>query len=85
METITVRAVTTDGRVVLWEQRPGQSDIWIAADGRAVTVPLTAAVQAALERGVLVAVTPGSQPSPVPTVGPVPNVETFARQPRKKR
>ena len=83
MNTVTVRATATDGRVVLWEQRPGQPDIWIAADGRAVTVPHTAAVQAALDSGALVVVAP--QPSPVPTVGPVPNVETFARPPRGKK
>jgi hypothetical protein len=81
MNTVTVRATSTDGRVVLWEQRPGYPDIWIAADGRAVTVPHTAAVADAIARGVLVIVAP----EPAPTIGPVPNVETFARAPRGKK
>ena len=81
MTTTTVRAVATTGRVVLWEQRRDQPDVWIVADGRAVTVPLTPAVQTALARGVIVAVAAG----PVPTSGPIPNVETFARPTRKKR
>jgi hypothetical protein len=85
METITVRAAANDGRVVLWEQRPGHPDLWIAGDGRAVDVPLTPAVQAAIARGVLVVVASEVGPAPTPEVGPVSNVETFARQPRKKR
>jgi hypothetical protein len=81
METVTVRAVAADGRVVLWEQRHDQADVWIVADGRAVTVPLTPAVATALARGVIVPVAAG----PLPTHGPISNVETFARSTRKKR